>query len=140
MSQNKTRPTGKPLATFFNQLPEKRKYDCQWLDAMMERVTGEKAKRWGDSILGYGNYHYRYRSGSEGDWFLCGFASRKQALTLYLLCDLQHKELNFDGLGTYTTGVGCLYIKRLSDINLEKLETLVTKAVHICRQQAATTE
>jgi hypothetical protein len=139
MNQNKTRPSQGSVASYLNLItPVQKQEDYRWLHQLMERLTGEKAVLWGSSILGYGSYRYRYKSGREGDWFLCGFAARKQAISLYLLCDLNHKELDFSGLGNYKKGVGCLYIKKLQEVNLNKLETLVTKAIAICQQNVAT--
>ena len=92
----------KPVLDALKELPKiDKQEDYRWLHQLMERLTGEKAVLWGSSILGYGSYRYRYKSGREGDWFLCGFAARKQAISLYLLCDLNHKELDFSGLGNY---------------------------------------
>lgn len=135
MNQNKTRPTEVSVIDFLDQLPLNRQSDCRQLDVMMEQLTGTKAKLWGKDILGYGQYHYRYKSGREGDWFLCGFAARKQTLTLYLLCDLSHKDIDFSNLGTYKKGVGCLYLKKLADVDFNKLTDLVRTAIRLCQQQ-----
>ena len=135
MNQNKTRPTEVSVIDFLDQLPLNRQSDCRQLDVMMEQLTGTKAKLWGKDILGYGQYHYRYKSGREGDWFLCGFAARKQALTLYLLCDLSHQDIDFSNLGTYKKGVGCLYLKKLADVDFNKLTDLVRTAIRLCQQQ-----
>ena len=92
MNQNKTRPSQGSVASYLNLItPVQKQEDYRWLHQLMERLTGEKAVLWGSSILGYGSYRYRCISGCEGDWFLCGFAARKQAISLYLLCDLNHK-------------------------------------------------
>ena len=135
MNQNKTRPTEASVINFLDKLPVNRQSDCRQLDVMMEQLTGTKAKLWGKDILGYGQYHYRYKSGREGDWFLCGFAARKQALTLYLLCDLSHQDIDFSNLGTYKKGVGCLYLKKLADVDFNKLTDLVRTAIRLCQQQ-----
>ena len=105
---------------------------------MMERIRENKATLWRSSIIGYSYYHYKYKSGSEGDWFLCGFVVRKQAITIYLLCDLEDPNLDFTDLGTYKKSVGFLYLKRLSDIDLQKLEKLIRKALNICQKNALT--
>ncbi|MGB2348322.1 MAG: DUF1801 domain-containing protein [Flavobacteriaceae bacterium] len=141
MNQNKTQPTQGSVASYLDLItPAQKQEDCRWLHQLMERLTGEKAVLWGSSILGYGSYHYRYKSGREGDWFLCGFAARKKAISLYLLCDLNHKDLDFTDLGNYKKGVGCLYIKQLQEVSQKKLETLVAKAIEICRRKAVTPE
>lgn len=95
----------------------------------MKQETGCDPVLWGETIIGFGTYHYKYASGREGDWFLAGFAPRKSALTIYLYCDLDHKELSFDNLGKHKRGKGCLYIKKLSDIDLNVLKNIVRKAV-----------
>lgn len=139
MNQNKTRPTSASVHSYIQKItPEQKQLDCRTLDSMMERITKNKATLWGSSIIGYGSYHYKYKSGREGDWFLCGFAARKQAITIYLLCDLEHPNLDFTDLGTYKKSVGCLYLKRLSDIDLQKLEKLIRKAVEIGQKNALT--
>ena len=94
-----------------------------------------KPHLWGTSIIGFGEYHYTYASGREGDWFLTGFSPRKQALYLYLMCDLANDGLTFDGLGKYKIGKGCLYIKRLSDIDLKVLEQLIKDSIEIIKKK-----
>lgn len=129
MNQNKTRPTQGSVASYLDLInPAQKQEDCRWLHQLMERLTGEKAVLWGSSILGYGSYHYRYKYGREGDWFLCGFAARKQAISLYLLCDLNHKDLDFTDLGNYKKGVGCLYIKQLQEVSQKKIRNTRLKS------------
>ncbi len=92
---------------------------------MMERVVKTKPKMWGDSMVGFGTYHYKYPSGREGDWFLTGFAPRKKALTLYIMAGFTQYDPLMDKLGKYKTGKSCLYVKRLDDIDLSVLEELI---------------
>jgi hypothetical protein len=94
----------------------------------MERLTNAKGRMWGTSIVGFGEYHYKYKTGREGDWFICGFSPRKNALTLYLMCDLS--QLSFEGLGKYKNGKGCLYIKKLRDIDFQVLERIVKSSIN----------
>ena len=84
---------------------------------------------WGSSIVGYGSYHYRYDSGREGDFMLTGFAPRKQALTLYIMPGFVQYDALLDKLGPHKTGKSCLYVKRLSDIHIPTLRTLIKRSV-----------
>ncbi len=90
---------------------------------------------WGTSIVGFGTYHYKYASGREGDWMLTGFSPRKQALTLYIMAGFEKYQELMDQLGTFKTGKSCLYVKRLSDINLDVLEELVRESVRYMKTQ-----
>jgi Domain of unknown function (DU1801) len=104
-----------------------RRQDTETLVGLMSRVTGEEPRLWG-SIVGFGQYHYRYASGREGDAPAAGFAARKSALVIYLADGVgAHADL-LAGLGRHTSGVGCLYVKALKDIDLEVLETVVARS------------
>lgn len=107
---------------------EKKRQDSFTLLALMKRVTQTEPKMWGDSIIGFGSYHYKYASGREGDWPIVGFSPRKQALTIYLMQDwTPHTDL-LTRLGKYKSGKACLYIKKLEDIDLGILEQLIQRA------------
>ena len=95
----------------------------------MQRASGEKPKLWGPSIVGFGSFHYRYDSGREGDMPLISFSPRKAALVLYSILDHSKAKPLLPKLGKYTTGKGCLYIKKLADIDKKVLETLIGNAV-----------
>lgn len=96
---------------------------------LFTRVTGEKPKMWGTSMVGFGQYHYKSeRSRQEGDWLLTGFSPRKQNLTLYILSGMGNYQDLLAKLGKHTTGVGCLYINKLADVDMEVLEELVKKS------------
>lgn len=112
---------------------EKRK-DCYTILELMGRITGEKPAMWGDSIVGFGDIHYKYASGAQGDWMLTAFSPRKQNLTLYLMSGFPPLEDILSRLGKFKTGKGCLYIKRLSDVNLDVLEELIQKSVELVKQ------
>jgi uncharacterized protein YdhG (YjbR/CyaY superfamily) len=84
---------------------------------------------WGNSIIGFGDYHYKYASGREGDWFLTGFSPRKQSLTLYMMSYLEKHENILKRLGKYKTGKGCLYINKLEDVDMKVLKELITTTV-----------
>ncbi len=130
MSQNKTKPTTKNVNAYLQSVsPQQKQDDCFILLSLMKQITGSDPVLWGDAIIGFGIYHYRYASGREGDWFLTGFSPRKNIITLYMYCDLDHKELSFDNLGQHKRGKGCIYIKKLSDIDLNVLKNIVKKAV-----------
>ena len=104
---------------------------------LMKQVTKEEPKMWGASIVGFGSYHYKGASGREGDWFLTGFSPRKQALTVYLNHGFDaHKDL-LKKLGKYKTGMGCLYINKLDDVDRKVLKELVTASVKRMKQSSA---
>ncbi len=129
MAELKTKKTKASVLKFLKSLPDAQKrQDSIALHELFSSVTGKKAAMWGTSIVGYGMYHYKSeRSSQEGDWPLVAFSPRKQNLTLYLLgAGKQHPDL-LKKLGPHTTSVGCLYIKRLSDVNLAVLKQLINK-------------
>lgn len=136
MKANKTQKTSENVEWFLSSISEEQKrLDCLKLLDIMQNITQAPPAMWGTSIVGFGEYHYRYKTGREGDWFLTGFAPRKQALTLHLMCDLSHDGLNFDGLGKYKKSKGCLYIKRLSDIDLAVLKHIIKDSIIIIQQK-----
>ena len=136
MKANKTQKTSENVEWFLSSINEEQKrLDCLKLLDIMQNITQAPPAMWGTSIVGFGEYHYRYKTGREGDWFLTGFAPRKQALTLYLMCDLSHDGLNFDGLGKYKKSKGCLYIKCLSDIDLAVLKRIIKDSIKIIQQK-----
>lgn len=135
MKQNKTQKTNESVELFLSSVSDKQKQtDSYTLIDMMGKITKVSPHLWGKTIIGFGEYHYRYKSGREGDWFLTGFSPRKQALTLYLMCDLSHDGLDFSGLGKYKKGKGCLYIKRLSDVSIEVLQRLIYQSIEIIKR------
>lgn len=104
---------------------EARREDCQALLEIMKRATGEEPRGWSSGVVGFGTFHYKSSSGQEGDWFPVGFASRKAAITIYLGVSLDAVSDALERLGKHTTGKGCVYIKRLSDIDSAVLEEIV---------------
>lgn len=96
--------------------PQKRK-DCDTLVKLMKGITKAEPKMWGDSIVGFGNYHYKYASGREGDWFQAGFSPRKQNLTLYIMTGNKRHSVLMQKLGKHKIGKSCLYIKKLEDVD-----------------------
>ncbi len=138
MSDLKTRPTDASVDAYLEQIAdEARREDCRTLVRIMKKVTGAKPRMWGTSIVGFGTYHYKYASGREGDWPLTGFSSRQRDLTLYIMAGFSRYEELMAKLGKHKTGKSCLYVKRLSDIDLEVLERLVTASVKRTREAHA---
>lgn len=134
MAELKTKPTGADVRAFIDALDdEQRRADCLAIDAMMREATGEAGRLWGESIVGYGSYHYVYESGREGDWFIVGFSPRKANLTLYLMQGYDNLENEMKTLGKFKTGKACLYIKRLADIDSAVLRRLVDVSVQKLR-------
>ncbi|WP_299321934.1 DUF1801 domain-containing protein [Parasphingopyxis sp.] len=135
MAENKTKPTEKSPADFIAAVePDWKREDAKTICALMERLSGEPPKMWGPSIIGFGQYHYKYESGREGDFLLTGFSPRKTALTLYIMGGFPRHEEIMARLGTYKTGKSCLYVKRLSDIDMDVLEELVTASLAYMRE------
>ncbi|MFL7867937.1 MAG: DUF1801 domain-containing protein, partial [Anaerolineales bacterium] len=108
---------------------EKKRADSFSILELMQEVTGEEPLMWGDSIVGFGAYRYQYASGRKGEWFLTGFAPRKQNLTLYIMSGFSNYEQLLAQLGKYKTGKSCLYINKLEDVNLDVLRKLVKESV-----------
>ena len=127
MAANKTKPTKLSVAEFIAALTDQsRRADAKALVKLMQKAAGEKPKMWGPSIVGFGSHHYVYDSGREGDMPLIAFSPRKAATVLYGLSD---SEALLPKLGKHTRGKGCVYIKKLADVDQKVLETMVAKAV-----------
>ncbi len=125
MSDNKTKPTEIHLDTFLATVPERRVPEARTLDALMRRISGAPPVLWGKSLVGYGQYHYRYESGREGDCFRVGFSPRTAKLTLYIMDGSHGYDALMARLGKHTTGASCLYLNKLDDVDLGVLEELV---------------
>jgi len=129
MAELKTRITRASVDKFIKGLEdEQTRADCLKILEIMQKATRTKPKMWGTSIVGFGNYHYKYESGREGDWFLTGFSPRKHNLTLYL-GGFDGREDLLQKLGKHSLGKGCLYIKKLADVDAKTLKELITKSV-----------
>lgn len=131
MAEIKTKVSNKSVLGFIKTVDgaEKQK-DAKALLAIFKEATGEKPKLWGDSIIGFGSYHYEStRSSQKGDWPLTGFSPRKQNLTVYIMPGFEKYEALMQKLGTYKSGRSCLYFKRLSDIDVEILKKLISSSV-----------
>jgi len=130
MARNKTDFTGEDVYAFIAALEngEKRK-DSYELIALMELVSGEKARMWGATIIGFGSYSYRYESGHEGNAPLIGFSPRKQAFSLYVFTGLEEHRFLLDQLGKFTMGKACIYIKKMEDIQTDTLKRLMEHTI-----------
>lgn len=137
MAELKTKLTKESALAFIKAVPEEEKRkDGLTLLKIFQEATGEKPKMWGSSIVGYGMYHYKSeRSAQEGDWPLVAFSPRKQALTLYVVAGVKKYPELLKKLGKHTTSVGCLYIKRLSDVDLTVLKKIVKRSSMDAKKQ-----
>lgn len=130
MAELKTKRNKGDVEAFLNGISEERKrQDSFTILELMKQVTGEEPEMWGDSIVGFGSYHYKYKSGREGDWFVTGFSPRAQNLTLYIMAGFDEYNHLLDRLGKYKTGKSCLYIKKMEDVDRDVLRDLVKKSV-----------
>lgn len=136
MSSLKTKPNDGNVGLFIDAVPDaSRKADANQLLIWMEKITGSLPVMWGNSIVGFGKYHYVYDSGREGDWFIIGFSPRKQNLTIYFMGGFRQLEEEMKMLGKFKTGKSCLYINKLSDINSEVLKEMLTKSFRIMQEK-----
>lgn len=139
MAELKTKPTAASVDAYIKRISdETRRQDCMTLVRIMKQVTRTEPKMWGPSMVGFGNYHYKYPSGHEGDCFIAGFASRKPDLTVYLMPGFERNAELMGKLGKHKKGKSCLYIKRLSDIDQKVLKELVTASVKHMRTKGLT--
>jgi hypothetical protein len=130
---NKTKVTAQPVSAFLAAVePAQRREDAQVLCALMQRLSGEPPRMWGPTIVGFGLHRYRYASGREGETLEIGFSPRKPALVLYLHGATRREEL-LARFGKYSQGKGCIYLKRLSDIDMAVLEDLVVLGLRDAR-------
>lgn len=138
MSDAKTRPTGASVSSYLAAIEDEvRRRDCREIAALMKRVTGCAPRMWGPGIVGFGAYHYTYDSGREGDSCLVGFSSRKGDISVYLVPGFEAADTRalLSRLGRHRAGKGCLYIRRLSDVQLPVLEELVARSVAETRRR-----
>jgi len=130
MAENKTKATDASVDSYIAAIEDEvRRKDCQALAKLMAKVTKEKPKMWGPSIVGFGSYHYKYASGREGDTCLIGFSSRKGDISVYITGDFSGRDELLSKLGKHKTAKACLYIRKLDDVDLKVLEKLVVGSV-----------
>ncbi len=140
MAGNKTKPTRSSVTAFLNKIKDQQlRDDCFAILEMMRKVSNSEPVMWGSAIIGFGTFHYVYESGREGDTVLIGFSPRKQNISIYLMGGLNKVENELSKLGEYKTGKGCLYIKALSDVNVEVLEKVFAKAFKEAQRKSAHT-
>lgn len=132
----KTKRTAKSVAAFLKTVKDpQQRADSLALVELLQAITGEPPAMWGDSIVGFGSYHYRSTSGREGDWMLTGFSPRKQNMTVYVMSGFEPFGAELKVLGKHKTSVCCLYFKRLADLHLPTLRKIVKKSVALTRKQ-----
>ncbi|NOT62505.1 MAG: DUF1801 domain-containing protein [Acidobacteria bacterium] len=130
MAEPKTKKTDASVEDFIdNVADETRRDDCRKVIQLMQKATGEKPKMWGASIIGFGTYTYHYASGRSGDWPLVGLSPRKANLTLYLMDGFAHYDELMAKLGKHKTGKSCLYLNKLTDVDLTVLRELIEQSV-----------
>jgi Domain of unknown function (DU1801) len=136
MTENKTKATSKDVNKHIAAIAnEEQRSDCLALLKLLSKITNEKPKMWGPSIVGFGSYHYKYESGREGDSCLTGFAARGKDVVVYLVADSANHARLLGKLGKHKIGKACLYIRRLSDIDITVLEQLVSGSIAEIRRR-----
>ncbi|MFX0074300.1 MAG: DUF1801 domain-containing protein [Candidatus Hermodarchaeota archaeon] len=141
MTELKTKPTDKNAEDFLKKVEQPtKKEDSYKILELMKEITKEEPVMWGDSIVGFGSYHYKYASGREGDWPIVGFSPRKQNLALYIMSGFDRYNEILKKLGKFKTGKSCLYINKLKDIDIHSLEELISESVKYMKEQYPTNE
>jgi hypothetical protein len=135
VAEPKTRKTNASVEAFLDSVADqRRRQDCFVLMDLMREITGSEPSMWGDSIVGFGGYLQTYSNGKEYEWPVIGFSPRKQSLTLYIMSGFEQYDELLDRLGKHTTSKACLYIKRLSDVDMTALRELIELSVaHMAR-------
>jgi hypothetical protein len=132
----KTKVNDASVKKFLASIPDEgQRHDTQHIFEMLQQATKAEPKMWGDSVVGFDTYHYIGKSGREGDWYLAGVSPRKQNLTLYVMNGWERYSELLAKLGKHSLGKGCLYIKRLDDVNVPTLKKLITQAVKDAKKQ-----
>jgi len=136
MAEAKTKPTEIPVDSFIACVEDdKVRTDCYTIINLMGKVTGEEPKMWGSAIVGFGKYTYKYESGRSGEICMTGFSPRKANITLYVLAGFSGQAELLEKLGKHTSGKGCLYIKKLTDINIAILESLIKESIKFLKEK-----
>ena len=135
MYQVKTKETEDSVLAFINKIENSgRREDAFRLLDLFEKTTGLPAKMWGESLIGFGSYHYKYASGHEGDAAIVGFSPRKAKISLYLAAGFPEREPLLAKFGKHTTGVGCVYINKLADIQIDVLKEMIERSVAFIKE------
>ncbi|RED23553.1 uncharacterized protein DUF1801 [Flavobacterium cutihirudinis] len=136
MAKNKTTETESSVTDFINATDdEAKRNDAFELVKIMQKTSGFEAKMWGPSIIGFGSYHYKYASGHEGDAPLAAFSPRKAAISLYLHVPAEEREKTLAKFGKHKSAKGCIYIKKLADIDVETLKNMISISVNELQKQ-----
>ena len=135
MTELKTKPNDKSVTEFLNNVDnQRRREDSFKILKVMREITLEEPVMWGDSIVGFGSYHYKYKSGREADWLQIGFSPRKQALTVYIMDGFEKYDKLLKKLGKHKTGKSCLYINKLEDVKIPVLKELISESLKYVRE------
>ncbi|WP_420318069.1 DUF1801 domain-containing protein [Ekhidna sp.] len=138
MSDLKTKPNQQSVFEFIDSVePEWKRDDALEILNLMKHVTKEEPMMWGNSLVGFGKYHYKYKSGREGDWFVAGFSPRKQNMSVYIMGGFENQEDLLAKLGKHKTSVGCLYFKRLEDIDHNVLIQVISRSIETVNKRYA---
>jgi hypothetical protein len=130
MAKNKTTETNSSVTEFVNKVEnEVKRNDSFKLIEIFKSITGFEPKMWGPTIIGFGYYHYKYESGHEGDAPLAGFSPRKDSLVVYIATEFENREVLLSQLGKHKSSKSCVYVKKLSDIDLKILETMIVNSM-----------
>jgi hypothetical protein len=136
MADQKTKPTTNSIDEFLERIDnEQMRDDCRELIRIMKRVTKKDPTLWGGSIIGFGQYHYKYESGHEGDSCLAGFSPRKDKISIYLMPGFTEQTRNLEKLGKHKAAKGCLYIRRLADVDPVILEKMIKESVDFLKSK-----
>ena len=136
MAELKTKKTESSVEDFLASVEnDRRREDARVVTALMQNVTGLRPKMWGPSIIGFGEYHYKYDSGHEGDMCMIGLSPRKQNLVLYIMPGFKGQEAMLKRLGKHKTGKSCLYLNKLADVDEDVLEAMIREAFDFMRQR-----
>lgn len=136
MAENKTKATTSSVSDYIARIPdEERRRDCDLLVKLMKGITKEPATMWGSSIVGFGKYHYKYESGREGEMCLTGFSSRKPNISIYLVAEGASQKKLLSQLGKHEMAKACLYVRRMSDIEIDVLGKLIVGSIDEVRKR-----
>ncbi|MBX2867650.1 MAG: DUF1801 domain-containing protein [Acidiferrobacterales bacterium] len=136
MAELKTQPSRKSVSKFLGKIENaERKQDCDTLVSLMRAATGEKPVLWGENIVGFGKYHYQQRSGQAGSWPLIGFSPRKQNISIYIMPGFSNYQPLLKKLGKHKHSVSCLYISKLSVVELDILKEIMVDSVRVMREK-----
>lgn len=140
-ASNKTVPSDLSVTHYLESIAdESRRRDCRQIHDLMKKVTGRTPRMWGTSMVGFGSYHYIYESGREGDMLATGFSNRKNAITLYIMGGFDRYEELMQQLGPHKTGKSCLYIKSLSDVDIDILSELISESLKAVKKKYTITD